>query len=66
MPYQPLAEVRKTLRVKWYRSKIDHRQKTDPDYFFDTPLPATAKHVRTEVPDMLESSIGVLAPKGLK
>ena len=24
MTYQPLAEVRKVLRVKWYRSKIDH------------------------------------------
>ena len=24
MTYQPLAEVRKTLRVKWYRSKVDH------------------------------------------
>ncbi|MDE0015089.1 MAG: fatty acid desaturase, partial [Candidatus Poribacteria bacterium] len=23
MKYQPLAEVRKTLYVKWYRSKID-------------------------------------------
>ena len=42
------------------------RQKTDPDYFFDTPLPETAKHIRTEAPDMLESSIGELAPKGLK
>lgn len=60
MPYQPLADVRKTLRVKW------KRQKTDPDYFFDTPFPATAKHIRTEAPDMLESSIGELAPKGLK
>ena len=23
MAYQPLDEVRKTLRVKWYRSKVD-------------------------------------------
>lgn len=33
---------------------------------FDTPLPPTAKHIRAEAPDTLESSIGELAPKGLK
>lgn len=43
-----------------------NRQKTDPDYFFDTPLPPTAKHARTEASDQLESSIGELAPKGLE
>ena len=43
------------------------RQQTDPDYYFDTPLPPTAKHVRTDVPDIvLESSIGELAPEGLQ
>ncbi len=42
------------------------RQKTDPDYQFDTPLPATAKSVRADTPDALEDSIGELAPKGLE
>ena len=30
MTYQPLAEVRKTLYVKWYRSKIDRTTLTEP------------------------------------
>ncbi len=42
------------------------RQKTDPDYQFDTPLPPTAKSVRADGPDALEDSIGELAPKGLE
>jgi fatty acid desaturase len=42
------------------------RQQNDPDYEFDTPLPATAKNERTYMPDELESSIGELAPKGLE
>ncbi|MBV7333501.1 fatty acid desaturase [Chloroflexi bacterium TSY] len=42
------------------------RQQTDPDYQFDTPLPPTAKSVRTDTPDALESSIGELAPEGLR
>jgi fatty acid desaturase len=43
------------------------RQQTDPGYYFDTPLPPTAKRVRTDTPDVaLESSIGELAPEGLR
>lgn len=42
------------------------KQKTDPSYQFDTPLPPTAKQVRTDTPDELESSIGELAPAGLR
>ncbi|MDD9922303.1 MAG: fatty acid desaturase [Boseongicola sp.] len=41
------------------------RQKTDPDYSFDTPLPATAKMERRRPPEVDETSIGDLAPKGL-
>lgn len=42
------------------------RQQTDPTYEFDTPLPPTAKRVRSDMPDELESSIGELAPEGLQ
>ncbi len=42
------------------------RQQTDPAYQFDTPLPPTAKSVRNDKPDALESSIGELAPEGLR
>lgn len=42
------------------------RQKTDPEYYFDTPLPSTAKSVRTDESTELESSIGELAPEGLR
>jgi len=42
------------------------RQQVEPGYQFDTPLPPTAKHVRNDQPDGLESSIGDLAPEGLK
>jgi len=45
---------------------IWQRQKTDPSYQFDTPLPPTAKSARTDMPDELESSIGELAPEGLR
>ena len=42
------------------------RQKIDPDYQYDTPLPATAKEAREDAPDQqLEGSIGELAPAGL-
>ena len=42
------------------------RQQSDPDYQFDTPLPPTAKSVRTDTPDAAESSIGELAPENLR
>ncbi len=51
----------KEMRETWRRQKID------PDYQFDTPLPATAKHAREDAPDArLEGSIGELAPAGLQ
>lgn len=57
----------RTLRSAW-REMLDtwQRQQTEPDYQFDTPLPATAKSIRDGAPDALESSIGELAPDGLK
>ena len=57
----------RTLLGAWREMReIWQRQKTDPNYFFDTPLPPTAKRMPTEASDILESSIGELAPKGLK
>lgn len=56
----------RTLRGAW-REMLDtwERQKTDPDYAFDTPLPATARTERRRGADLDETSIGDLAPKGL-
>ncbi len=42
------------------------RQQSDPDYQFDTPLPPSSKSVRNDTPDAVESSIGELAPEGLR
>ena len=51
----------KEMRETW------RRQKSEPDYQFDTPLPATAKQAREDMPDArLEGSIGELAPAGLQ
>ncbi|MCE2489174.1 MAG: fatty acid desaturase [Anaerolineae bacterium] len=52
----------KEMRMVW------RRQKEDSDYQFDTPLPPTARVVRDEAPEEieLESSIGELAPEGLR
>ncbi len=57
----------RTLRSAW-REMLDtwERQQTDPDYQYDTPLPATAQRIREDESTALESSIGDLAPKGLK
>ena len=57
----------RTLRGAW-QEMLDtwRRQQSDPDYQFDTPLPPTAKNVRGDTPDQLESSIGDLAPEGLR
>ncbi|MDG1320134.1 MAG: hypothetical protein P8P84_22940, partial [Paracoccaceae bacterium] len=41
------------------------RQQTDANYQYDTPLPSTAKTERKRRSDVLESSIGDLAPDGL-
>ena len=57
----------RTLRGAWQEmAETWQRQRTDPDYQFDTPLPPTAKLVRSGATDVLESSIGALAPKGLR
>ena len=57
----------RTLRSAWREmGETWRRQETDPAYQFDTPLPATATRIRTDAPDELESSIGELAPDGLK
>jgi fatty acid desaturase len=48
------------MRETWQRQKID------PTYQFDTPLPPTAKSVRTDAANELEHSIGELAPEGLQ
>ena len=56
----------RTLREAW-REMLDtwERQMVDPDYAFDTPLPATARTERRRPPKADEASIGDLAPKGL-
>jgi fatty acid desaturase len=57
----------RTLLGAWREMReIWRRQQIDPDYQFNTPLPPTAKTVRTDKPDKSESSIGDLAPDGLK
>ena len=57
----------RTLVGAWKEMReVWKRQKADPDYQFDTPLPATAKNAREDAPDQLESSIGELAPAGLQ
>ncbi len=67
--HQLLADdmpVPRTLFGAWREMReIWCRQKTEPDYFYDTPLPETAHHVPADTVDALESSIGELAPKGL-
>ena len=68
--YREIAEDMpkpRTLLGSWQEMReIWRQQQTDPSYQFDTPLPATARRVRTDTPDELESSIGELAPKGLR
>ena len=55
----------RTLRGAWREMLATwERQKTDPNYAFDTPLPATARTTRRTAP-VEEASIGDLAPKGL-
>ena len=57
----------RTLTGAW-REMLDtwRRQQQDPDYQFDTPLPETANLSRQGAASALESSIGELAPDGLK
>ena len=57
----------RTLGGAWKEMReIWKQQQIDPSYQFETPLPDTAQNVRTDTPDELESSIGELAPEGLK
>ncbi|NNG03426.1 MAG: fatty acid desaturase, partial [Inquilinus sp.] len=57
----------RTLVGAWREMReTRRRQQDDPDYQFDTPLPPTAKSVRTDTPDAAESSIGELAPESLR
>ena len=65
--------VPRTLVGAWQEMRLAwQRQKRDPDYEFDTPLPATANPepvaADDEVRDAtdLERSIGELAPAGLQ
>ncbi|MCE7981564.1 MAG: fatty acid desaturase [Caldilinea sp. CFX5] len=58
----------RTLAAAWREMRDTwHRQQSDPAYFFDTPVPpiATVSKGRP-VDSALESSIGDLAPKGLR
>lgn len=68
--YQEIADDMpepRTLREAWHEMRETwQRQKTDPDYQFDTPLPPTARSARTDAQDDLERSIGELAPEGLR
>ena len=56
----------RTLREAW-REMLQtwEKQKSDPTYAFDTPLPETARTQRRTAPRAEETSIGDLAPKGL-
>jgi fatty acid desaturase len=57
----------RTLLSAWREMRYTwNRQKTEPDYQFDTPLPNTTNDVGTGTPDELESSIGELAPVEMK
>ena len=57
----------RTLIGAWKEMReVWRRQRVDPDFQFDTPLPATAKHAREDTPEALEASIGELAPAGLR
>lgn len=57
----------RTLIGAWQEMReIWQRQQTEPDYQFDTPLPANAGQTPANTADELASSIGELAPEGLK
>ena len=57
----------RTLWQAWQEMlEIWRRQQLEPDYQFDTPLPPTARRSRAHTPNQLESSIGDLAPEGLR
>ncbi len=51
----------RTLISSWREMlSVWRRQQVEPDYQFDTPLPATAGHRRGDSPDEVESSMGDL------
>lgn len=56
----------RSLRGAW-REMLNtwKRQKSEPGYAFDTPLPATATTKRRRKAETEETSIGDLAPTGL-
>ena len=57
----------RTLRGAWREMlEIWRRQQSGPGYQFDTPLPATATSQRRDKAEELESSLGELAPAGLR
>jgi len=57
----------RTLRGAWQEMlETWRRQQSEPDYQFDTPLPAAAPPRQSRAEDGLESSIGDLAPEGLR
>lgn len=56
----------RSLREAWAEMlQTWERQQTDPDYGYDTPLPATARTSRARAAEVDEASIGDLAPKGM-
>ncbi len=57
----------RTLAGAWREMwQIHRRQQTEPDYQFDTPLPPTVKTDHKDTVDTAASSIGELAPEGLR
>ena len=68
--YREIADEMPEPRSLWgaWREMRDtwKRQQSDPDYFFDTPLPESAGFVGEDSSDELDSSIGDLAPRGLQ
>ena len=57
----------RTLIGAWREMReIWRHQQVDPSYQFDTPLPTNAGLTPAKVVDELASSIGELAPKGMK
>lgn len=57
----------RTLMSAWREMRYTwNRQKTEPTYQFDTPLPDATTQIETGAPDELECSIGELAPVEMK
>ena len=57
----------RTLLGAWREMlQIWNRQLEDPDFQYDTPLPAMAGDTAQDEKDNLEGSIGELAPSGLR